>query len=123
MAFAPVPPAEKVEIIRQINKIEPATRFNPDLTLLETLDLPFYPDGQLLKCRKMESKGNPLWYVKLADEIVPLDGSVANVNYLDAKALAVSTEPLKDKHAYFRHVFGAGKAPPQDFYFSAYSAT
>ena len=123
MGFTPVPLAEKAEIIRQINKMETVSRFNPDLTLLEVLTLPFYPDGQLLKCRKMESKGNPLWYVRLADEIVPLDGSAANLNYIDAKTSAVPSGPLKDQHLQFRKCFGAGKAPPEDFHFSPYSAT
>jgi hypothetical protein len=123
MAFTPVPLAEKAEIIREINKIETVLRFNPDLTLVETLALPFYPGGQLLKCRKMASKGNPLWYVKLADEIVPLDGSAANINYIDAKTATVPSGDLKEQYLHFRRCFGAGKPPPQDFYFSAYSAT
>ncbi|MBI1215514.1 MAG: hypothetical protein GC185_06825 [Alphaproteobacteria bacterium] len=77
---------EKLALVRDINKVEPAMRFNPDQTLVESLSLPFYPKAALLRFDKGQPRGGPLWYMKLQGEIVPLDGSVANIHYVNANA-------------------------------------
>jgi hypothetical protein len=82
---------EKLELVRKINSIESVTRFSPDESRVETLDLPFYPGGKLVLAAKAGLKATaaaaaPLWYVHLPKETVVLDGSVANIHHLNAAA-------------------------------------
>lgn len=99
---------EKSALLQSLNEAEPQYRFYPEDTIIETLNLPFYPQGTLVRVQKA---GKPLWYVKLPEELVPLDGSSANLNYIDAKA-----PPVEKGTAYerFRKIFGS-KDLPQDF--------
>ncbi len=97
---------EIVDLIRDINKLEPALRFNPDATVLEKLALPFYPEGVLLKALKAERFGDPLWYVRIPAEMVALDGSLANIHHLnDVAPLSLTAENILD-YLKFRYYFG-----------------
>jgi len=77
---------EKLGIIRAVNHLEPAYKFGVDSTVVEVLPLPFYQNGTLVKVVRPAAGQTPLWYVRLPHEIVSLDGSVANIHYLNAEA-------------------------------------
>lgn len=77
---------EKLAIVRDINRIERVYRLNPDESRIETLELPFYGGARLVSAARPAVKGQPLCYVRLAAEIVPLDGSVANIHHLNVAA-------------------------------------
>lgn len=102
---------EKAEVIRELNTLEPHYRFIPEDTFIDVLDLPFYPSAELLRVQKT---GKPLWYVKLASEIVPLDGSGANINYLDVKAPLSPENKASAAYARFRKAFSR-KTLPDDY--------
>lgn len=89
---------EKLALVRGINTVESAYKFNPDDSFVEVLDLPFYPNGKLVSlARSAVMKGEPLWYVALPQETVSLDGSVANIHYLNAQApLQLSQQNIAD---------------------------
>jgi hypothetical protein len=93
---------EKLALVRDINRIEPVTRFSPDESRVEILPLPFYPGGTLVLAAKAGMKGTaaasaPLWYVRLPKEIVVLDGSVANIHHLNAAApLLLNQQTIAD---------------------------
>lgn len=99
---------EKTALLKEISAIDPLYRFAPLETGIDTLDLPFYTSAKLLRVAK---PGKPLWYVKTQSEIVVLDGSVANLNYLEVNAPLAERTPAYDK---FRQAFG-NKVPPDDF--------
>jgi hypothetical protein len=77
---------EKLALVRNINRIEPAYKFTPEDSHIETLDLPFYPNGKLVSLARPNSKGQPLCYVCLPSETVMLDGSVANIHHVNRAA-------------------------------------
>ncbi len=77
---------EKLYLIRSINRAEPLYRHAPDDTIVETLPLPFYADGMLVKMTRARPGEAPLWYVAAAGELVPLDGSIANIHHANAAA-------------------------------------
>lgn len=94
---------EKLALVRDINRVEPAYKFMPEDSVVETLDLPFYKDGKLVSLAR--GKGKPLCYVKLPAEIVMLDGSVANIHHVNAAApLQLLSQTIADYlkfHLYF----------------------
>jgi hypothetical protein len=99
--WQPLPAAEKVDILRRLNSIEPACHFNPDETAADFLPLTFYPQGRLLRVIKNISGSAPLWYAYLASEIVPLDGSIANIHHANAEApLTLDAENIEDYLAF-----------------------
>lgn len=102
---------EKAEALRELNALERHYRFRPEETFIDLLSLPFYPGGTLLRVRKT---GNPLWYVKLGSEVVVLDGSGANINYLDVKAPLALAEKGSPAYRRFREAFGSNHVP-EDF--------
>lgn len=77
---------EKLALVRAINSVEPIYRFNPDDSIVETMGLAFYPGGELVSITKPLPVQPLLWYVRLPAETVSLDGSVANIHYLNDKA-------------------------------------
>lgn len=88
---------EKLALVRDINRVETAYKFSPDDSLVEILDLPFYPGGRLVSLARGNTKGKPLWYVSLPNETVSLDGSVANIHYINAAApLKLSSQTIAD---------------------------
>ena len=92
--------------IDSVNRIEPALRFMPDKTLLEKLPLPFYPDAVLLKMAKIDSFGDPLWYVHTPTETVAMDGSLANIHHLNDNAPLNLTQDNIYAYLKFRYYFG-----------------
>lgn len=99
---------EKLALVRAINGIEPVYRFNPDESIVETLPLSFYPFGILVSITKPLPVQPLLWYVRLPSETVSLDGSVANINYLNDKApISLDAQNISD-YLKFRLYF-AGK--------------
>lgn len=102
-----VTPKDKVDITRRLNSIEPAYRFNPDETAMDSAPLAFYgDDAQLLRVFKNLPGSLPLWYVHLRDEIVPLDFSIANIHHTNAAApLALKADNIED-YLRFRLYFG-----------------
>ncbi len=101
--------AERAVIAAALNKLEPHYKFNPDEIGIGLLDLPFYSNGCLVRIHKT---GKPLWYVRIGNEFVPLDGSSANLNYLEVKGgVADKTETA---YLHFRHAFGQRELP-EDF--------
>lgn len=100
---------EKLAIVRDVNKVEPLYRFTPDDSIVETLDLPFYPGAKLVCLSKPLPIQPVLWYVRLQDETVSLDGSVANIHYINDKApVSLSPQTIAD-YLKFRLYF-AGNA-------------
>lgn len=99
---------EKTALLKEISAIDPHYRFTPLETAVDALDLPFFAASKLLRVAK---PGKPLWYVKTQSEIVALDGSVANLNYLEVKAPLSERSPAYEK---FRQAFG-NKVLPDDF--------
>lgn len=88
---------EKLALVRAINGVEPVYRFNPDESIVETLPLKFYPGGVLVSITKPMPLQPLLWYVRLPSETVSLDGSQANVNYLNDKApVTLDTQNISD---------------------------
>lgn len=88
---------EKLALVRQINSIETAYKFSPEESVVEILDLPFYPGGRLVSLARGAVKGKPLWYVSLPAETVVLDGSVANIHYLNKQApLQLTSQTIAD---------------------------
>jgi hypothetical protein len=88
---------EKLALVRAINNVETAYKFNPDDSFVEVMDLPFYPQGKLVSVAKSNVKGEPLWYVALPAETVALDGSVANIHHLNKTApLQISQQNIAD---------------------------
>lgn len=102
---------KKAEYLPALNRIEPAYRFLPETTLIDELPLPFYPGAKLLRVTRMTAFPKPLWYAKTEDEIVPLDGSVANINYLDETAPLRLTPENTGAYDRFRSAFGSGTLP------------
>ena len=99
---------EKLALVRAINGVEPVYRFSPDDSIVETVPLSFYPGGVLVSITKPMPVQPLLWYVRLPAETVSLDGSVANIHYLNDKApLALDTRNISD-YLKFRLYF-AGK--------------
>lgn len=114
MSWEPLPIDEKADVLRELQRIERIYRFNPDETLVEFLDLPFYTDARLLRVEKVNFYAQPLWYVQLPEEIVVLDGSIANIRYLDTAA------PLSPAPGYETFVDQFGRSPlPDNFDFNA----
>jgi hypothetical protein len=101
-----IPPLrEKADLLKDIHAIEPNLRFDSAQDSVETLPIPFYPDGALIRCRK--GAGDYLWYVKLkGQEMVSLDGSVANIHHLNFYAPLKLTENLLPAYLKFRLYFG-----------------
>jgi hypothetical protein len=88
---------DKLTLIRAVQAIEPALRFPPGQTSVETLSLPFYPNTLLLRFDKDLPQAAPLWYLKLPREIVALEGSIANIHYANAAApLRLTAETVAD---------------------------
>lgn len=88
---------EKLALVRDINRVEPVYKFSPDDSIVETLPLAFYPGGQLVSIVKPMPLQPQLWYVKLPDEIVNLDGSTANIHHLNDRApLQLSQQTIAD---------------------------
>ena len=77
---------EKLSLVRGVNRAEPLYRHAPDDTVVETLPLPFYDDGRLVKITRARPGEMPLWYAAVKGELVPLDGSVANIHHANAAA-------------------------------------
>lgn len=101
-----VTPKDKVDIIRRLNAIEPACHFNPDETAMDSAPLNFYGDAQLLRVFKNLPGSPPLWYGQLADDIVPLDFSIANIHHMNAAApLSLNKDNIED-YVRFRLYFG-----------------
>ncbi len=101
----------KAEYLPLLNKLEPIYRFLPETTIIDEMPLPFYPDGKLLRLLRAPSFPKPLWYVKIKNEIVPLDGSIANINYLDETAPLHLTPETSAAHSRFRDAFGNNVLP------------
>lgn len=99
---------EKLAIVREINKVEPVYKFNPDDSVVETLGLPFYPGGKLLCISKPLPIQPTLWYVRLPAETIALDGSVANIHYLNDRAPVVLTAQTIADYLKFRLYFAGG---------------
>ncbi|MEZ0222954.1 MAG: hypothetical protein ACAH83_00240 [Alphaproteobacteria bacterium] len=88
---------EKLALVRAINSVETAYKFSPEESAVEVLELPFYPGGKLVSLARPAAKGEPLWYVALPTETVALDGSVANIHYLNKEApLQISQQNIAD---------------------------
>lgn len=88
---------EKLALVRAINGVESTYKFNPDESSVEVMELPFYPNGKLVSLARPAVKGEPLWYVALPAETVALDGSVANIHYLNKAApLQISQQNIAD---------------------------
>jgi hypothetical protein len=88
---------EKLALVRDINRVETAYKFSPDESTVEILDLPFYPGGRLVSLARGNIKGKPLFYVALPKEVVALDGSVANIHYLNKEApLKLDAQTIAD---------------------------
>ncbi|HYD17874.1 MAG TPA: hypothetical protein VEF76_05305 [Patescibacteria group bacterium] len=88
---------EKLQLVRDINRVEPVYKFSPEDSIVETLPLSFYHGGQLVSIVKPMPLQPQLWYVKLPSEIVNLDGSVANIHHLNERApLALSPQVIAD---------------------------
>ncbi len=99
----------KTDILRQIHALEPCQRFQPESAAVDTLPLPFYQGGLLIRCRDRgwRESGDYLWYVKLpGQEIIALDGSVANIHHLNFHAGLRLTEALLPAYLKFRLFFG-----------------
>jgi hypothetical protein len=94
---------EKLALVRDINRIERVYRLNPDESAIETLALPFYGNARLVSAAKPAVKGPPLCYVRLAAELVPLDGSVANIHHLNVEA-PLALDPV-NAAAYLKFYF------------------
>ncbi len=77
---------EKLTLVRGINRAEPLYRHATDSSIVETLPLPFYGDARLVKITKARPGEASLWYAALQGELVPLDGSVANIHHCNAVA-------------------------------------
>lgn len=108
MDWKPATADEKLALVRAINGVEPVYRFNPDESIVETLPLSFYPDGKLVSITKPMPVQPLLWYVRLPSETVSLDGSVANINYLNDKApVSLDTQNISDYLKY--RLYFAGK--------------
>lgn len=101
-----VTPKDKVDIIRRLNAIEPACHFNPDETAMDSAPLNFYGNAQLLRVFKNLPGSAPMWYGQLADDIVPLDFSLANIHHMNAAApLTLNKDTIED-YVRFRLYFG-----------------
>ncbi len=96
---------EKLALVRDINRIEPAYKFTPEDSDIETLDLPFYPQGKLVSLARMGIKGQPLCYVSLPGETVMLDGSVANIHHVNRAAPIKLTQENVADYLKFRIYF------------------
>lgn len=86
MGWSVPPIALRADILKQLGALETAYRFIPEETLVEAMALPFYPRGLLLKVDRNFPQGHTLWYVRLENELVSLDGSIANIHYINATA-------------------------------------
>lgn len=102
---------KKAEYLPALNGVEPIYRFLPETTIIDELPLPFYPGAKLLRVTRTTSFPKPLWYAKTKDEIVPLDGSAANLNYLDETAPYIPSAENADAYNSFRSTFGNGTLP------------
>jgi hypothetical protein len=99
----------KADILRQIHAIEPHQRFHPEGAVVDMLSIPFYPEGLLIRCRDMSwrSADDCLWYVTLPkQEIIALDGSIANIHRLNFYAPLCLTVELLPAYLKFRLYFG-----------------
>lgn len=99
---------EKLELVRAINKVEPIYRFSPDDSIVEVMPLSFYPGGDLISITKPLPVQPVLWYVRLPDETVSLDGSVANIHYLNDKAPLMLTTQNVAEYLKYRIYFAGG---------------
>ncbi|MDE1153204.1 MAG: hypothetical protein PW788_11770 [Micavibrio sp.] len=97
MALKPATADEKLALVRAVNHLEPAYKFAVDSTVVEVLPLAFYHGAPLVKVSRPLPGQTPLWYVRLENEIVPLDGSIANIHHLNAQApLLLTPETVAD---------------------------
>ena len=99
--------AQSAEILQKIHTAEPVTRYGADAALA-VMPLGFYADGALLaRAQKAQPQAAPQYYVILAREAVPLDGSIANIHHANAAApLALDEDNIEDYLA-FRLYFGS----------------
>ena len=96
---------DKAQIIAQLHAIEPVYRFTPENTAIDTLALPFYQNAKLVRVIKT---GMPLWYVQTSIELVPIDGSINNIHYIDAQAPLLTDDAA---YRHFRAAFSNGTLP------------
>lgn len=99
--------SEKTDLIRDLHRADPTCRLNPDETAIEAQALPFYPGGQLVCAVKNFSRAAPLWYVRLKDETVALDGTAANIHHLNARAPLKLDKTTMFAYLRFRLYFGS----------------
>jgi len=99
--------AQSAEILHRINAAEPVTRYGSD-TALALMALPFYgSDAYLARAVKPQAASPAQYYILLPEDVIPLDGSTANIHSANAAAPLALDEQNIEFYLAFRLYFGS----------------
>lgn len=98
----------KADIIKRIGRNYPAFKRDPERCLIETLDLPFYPDGRLARLSARDIPGSLLWYTCLSETAIAMNGGLSSINEGNsAGPLMLKDENIHD-YVRFHYYFTGG---------------
>lgn len=100
--------ADKSALVTAMGRDAPFGPFAPEACVLEQVTLPFYPDSVLLRAT-VQGLSQPLWYARLPEQMVRLDGGIARIHACnDIGPLRLNDDTV---HAYlrFHYYFSGGR--------------
>lgn len=92
--------------LARINAAETACHYSPEETMLDAASLSFYPGGHLLRVVKNIPAAAPVYYIALPVDMIPMDGSLANIHAASAQAPLTLAEDTVIDYLRFRLYFG-----------------
>lgn len=95
---------ERAKAIEMIGRTHPSFRRDPARCVAESLDLPFYPGGRLIRLSARDVPGSILHFALLPERAVPMNEGLSSVNQCNsAGPLLLTTENIHDYVRFYCH--------------------